>query len=115
MIFGVERDKGLRLNRDTLEFEVVRVGAGGVSEDQILVHDKANLTIANMLVRLPRPDFPVVLGVIYEVPSMPYETVVGAQLRTIRGQSKPDLSKVLRGEGTWEVSGSKKKKGLLSW
>ena len=69
MIFGKERDRGLRLDPRTLTIEVVSLGEGGASEADLLVHDETNLTLAGMLSRLEGPDFPVALGVLYCAPA----------------------------------------------
>ncbi|HEY8946865.1 MAG TPA: 2-oxoacid:ferredoxin oxidoreductase subunit beta, partial [Polyangiaceae bacterium] len=62
LLFGANRDKGLRLDSKTFTLEVVQVGEGGVPLDQVLVHDETNATLAYMLTRMPFPAFPVALG-----------------------------------------------------
>ncbi len=64
MIFGAERNKGLRLNG--LKLEVVTIGENGITEDDILVHDAHNPdpTLHFMLVRL---ESPIVTGIIRAV------------------------------------------------
>ncbi|HBC53481.1 MAG TPA: 2-oxoacid:ferredoxin oxidoreductase subunit beta, partial [Alphaproteobacteria bacterium] len=42
LLFGKEKDKGIRLDPKTLALEVVTVGQDGVTEDDILVHDEKN-------------------------------------------------------------------------
>lgn len=61
--------KGLKFNPKTFGLEVVDVGEGGVPEADILVHDETNLTLANLLVHLPHPEFPMAMGVIYRDPA----------------------------------------------
>ena len=65
MIFGAARDKGLRLNTTKLTLEVVTIGADGVTEADLMIHDETNITLANMLARLQGPEFPVAMGVLY--------------------------------------------------
>ena len=65
--------KGLRFNPQSFSLEVVAVGEDGVTEADLLVHDETNPMIAQMLVHLPRPDFPEALGVIYRAPGEAFE------------------------------------------
>ncbi len=55
-------EKGLRLDPQTLSLEVVDSAAVGA--DAILVHDETNPAIAQLLINMPHPEFPVALGVI---------------------------------------------------
>lgn len=61
MIFGKDRDKGLKLNGLTLE--VVTLGENGISEGDILIHNakEENPALHQMLVRL---EYPLVTGII---------------------------------------------------
>ena len=61
MIFGKEKNKGLRLNG--LKLEVVTIGENGIKEDDILVHNatEKDPTLHQMLVRLK---YPLVTGII---------------------------------------------------
>ena len=62
MIFGKDRDKGIRLNG--LQPEVVTLGENGITEDDLLVHDETDPLIAYMLSRMFWPEFPVPVGVL---------------------------------------------------
>jgi 2-oxoglutarate ferredoxin oxidoreductase subunit beta len=64
MIFGKERNKGLKNNGT--KFEVVTIGENGITEDDILKHDAHDPddTTHYMLVRMTLPDYPVATGVI---------------------------------------------------
>jgi len=105
MIYGKEKNKGLRLKPGLLEIESVTLGENGVSEDDILIHDQTNDTLAQMLFSLPRPNFPVVLGVIYECPAQPFEEAVYAQTEEVRKKlGPPDLNDLIREGRTWEVT-----------
>ena len=58
-----------------------------------------------MLVHLPRPDFPVVLGVIYDVPSPTFEADVHRQVQDAQARSgKADLNAFMAKGRTWSVS-----------
>ena len=67
MIFGKERDKGIRLNG--LQPEVVTIGEDGVTEADLLVHDEhaEDPHLAFMLSRMYWPEFPVPVGVLRDV------------------------------------------------
>ncbi len=61
MIFGKNKDKGLRLNG--LKLEVIPLGEDGYSEKDVLIHDakEEDPTLHQMLIRL---DYPLVTGII---------------------------------------------------
>ena len=65
LVFGSAREKGLRIKPGTVSLEVVTLGENGIGEDDLLVHDETDPTLAGMLARMDGPDFPVALGVIY--------------------------------------------------
>jgi len=102
LIFGAERDKGLVLDPQTLSLKVAIIGENGVSEDDILVHDETNKTLAQMLVAMEPPDFPMAVGVLYCNPAPTYEDGVYAQLPEPGGEA-PDWRHVLETGGTWRV------------
>ncbi len=64
MIFGKDRDKGIRLNG--LHPEVVTIGENGITEADLLVHDEQaeEPYLALMLSRMFWPEFPVPVGVL---------------------------------------------------
>jgi len=63
MVFGKDVKKGLRMVG--MRPEVVTLGEGGVTEDDLLFHDETNATLAMMLSNLHHPEFPEPLGVFY--------------------------------------------------
>ncbi len=106
LLFGAQRNRGLRLKPGKLELEVVTVGEGenGVTSGDILVHDEANRALAQTLVTMEPPQFPVALGVIYCNPASAYEADVYEQARQAGLGTRPaDLETLLRKEGTWVV------------
>lgn len=104
LVYGKDGKKGLRLKPGTLDLEVVTVGEGGVSLNDILVHDETNKTLAHLLINLERPKFPAVLGVIYCNPAPEYEEAVEAQMEAARAaKSGASLEKVLKSGRTWVV------------
>mgnify|MGYP005844689095 CR=1 FL=1 len=105
MIFGKEKNKALRLRKSGFELEVVTIGEDGVSEDDILVHDETNATLAYLLINLPQPDYPMVLGVIYCNPAeVTYDEAVNVQVEAVKEKAgKADLKAILKRGRTWEV------------
>jgi len=104
LVFGPHGERGLRLKPGTLALEAVPVGEGGVALDDILVHDETNRTLAQLLVGLEPPAFPVALGVLYCSPATSYEADVYAQARAAGlGRAAPDLGTLLARDGTWTV------------
>jgi 2-oxoglutarate ferredoxin oxidoreductase subunit beta len=101
LLFGAEKNRGLRLVPGRLQLEVVTLGEGGVTVADILVHDEANRTLAGLLAAL-EPPLPVALGVLYHSPAPTYEGEVYAQVAQA-GPASDDLSRVLRGDRTWRV------------
>ena len=105
LVFGRNRERGLRLKPGTVALEVVPVGEGGVPPGDILVHDETNRALAQLLVALEPPAFPVALGVLYCNPAASYEAEVYAQARAAGFTGEPaDLGALLRREGTWTVA-----------
>lgn len=105
MIYGVNRDKGLRLVNN--ELEVVQLG-NGVTEKDLLVHD-AHTRFAGLHVLLANmnyPEFPVALGVIraYEG-RQTYEIELKLQIEHIKKNSKiKSVDDLLSSGSTWEVT-----------
>ena len=80
MIFGKDRDKGIRLRG--LHPEVVTIGENGVTEADLLVHDEqaAEPYLALMLSRMFWPDFPVPVGVLRAVPRPTHDQLIEGQI-----------------------------------
>ena len=94
--------KGITLNRETLRLEVVDVVDGDVSN--VIVHDETNKAVAQMLVEMPFPAFPVAMGVIYRDPAPTFEAAVVEQNRQVSAGKSPDLNALIRKGQTWEVN-----------
>ncbi len=102
LLFGKDRQKGLRLRPGRLELEIVTVGEGGVALDDVLVHDERNRVMAQMLAGLQPPAFPVALGVLYCDPTSSFDADVHAQVAAA-GPPKDDMGALLRQGRTWTV------------
>lgn len=104
LLFGKERDQGIRLNSEKLELEAVTIGENGVTESDILVHDETNRTLAGWLSRLQPPHAPMALGVLYCNPTDSYDAAVYAQIEAAKKKSpENDLQALLHGGHTWTV------------
>lgn len=105
MLFGKEKNKGLRLNTKVLGLDVVTIGEDGVTIDDVVVHDETNKVMARMLADLHAPDFPEPVGVIYCAPTAAYVADVYTQRILVREKRGPaDLNALLRSGQTWNVS-----------
>lgn len=104
LLFGQDNQKGLRLNPENLTLEVVTIGQDGVAEADIVVHDETNKVLAQMLAELKGPDFPVPVGVIYQVTAPAYVSDVYSQRIAVREtKGNADLNALLRTGHTWTV------------
>ena len=103
MIYGKDRDKGIRLNG--LNLEIVDLSLGKVKEDDLLFHDEqANSTLVYMLSRLRRPDFPEPIGVFRAVEHQTFEDAVRGQIdQAILQKGKGNLQKLFSSGETWKV------------
>jgi 2-oxoglutarate ferredoxin oxidoreductase subunit beta len=104
MIFGKDRDKGIRLNKE-LEPEIVKLG-GDVREDDLLFHDEkaAEPSLAFMLSRMRYPEYPEPMGVLRAVDAPLFEDGIHAQLRDAEKKMGPGSIEALLGAGdTWVV------------
>jgi len=104
MLFGKERNKGLRLNG--LALEVVTIGENGITEADILVHnaETENSVLHSMLVQLSLPEFPVALGVIRNVKATTYDEALHNQRASEKENSKfKTLDDLFLSGNTFEV------------
>lgn len=96
MLFGENNGKGIHLNRDTLELEVVDATT---SPDDVLVHDEANATIAHLLIDL---HLPVAMGVIFRQPTISYEAAFYAHHPSRMRRTKT-IGDFIKGPSSWHV------------
>jgi len=103
LVFGANRDKGIRLRG--LEPEVVTLG-NGVTEADLLVHDEKTEqpSLAYLLSRMHYPEFPEPIGVFRAVQRPIYDEQLNAQLDTARQKDGPgDLDRLFGSGETWTV------------
>jgi len=104
MLFGKERNRGIRLRPGTIALEAVTLGEGGVGMEDILVHDERDHALAQLLVSMRPPELPVAIGVIHCDPAPAYEREALAQLGP-KPVSQLDLNQLLRKGRTWMIGG----------
>lgn len=103
MIFGAEKNKGIRFTGSGLE--VVEIG-GAITEADLLVHDENNKRVAYMLSQMEHPEFPEPLGVLYVDPaSVSHGARIQEQLTgQLARRDAGDLQAMINGNSTWNVS-----------
>ncbi|HVF87175.1 MAG TPA: 2-oxoacid:ferredoxin oxidoreductase subunit beta [Pyrinomonadaceae bacterium] len=104
MIFGKERNKGIRMNG--ARPEVVTLGENGITADDLLVHDiyHKDPSVAFMLARMEYPEFPQPLGIFRTVERDTYEDMLVAQIDlAITKQGRGSLEKLIHSGDTWVV------------
>ncbi len=104
LIFGKNRDKGIRLNG--MEPEVVELGKG-ITEDDLLFHDEqaAEPSLAYLLSRMRYPEFPEPIGVFRAVDRPKYDLELNQQIEVAREKKGPgDLNALFQSGDKWTVS-----------
>ncbi len=106
LVFGVNKDKGIRL--DGFTPKVVDLN-NGFSKDDCWVHDEHDIYKAQILVRifddpkieghLPRP-----FGVFYQTNRTCYEDDMAIQINEARTKKPGDLDKLLKGNEVWVIN-----------
>jgi len=105
MIFGKNRDKGLRMRCNRLE--VVTIGENGVTEDDLLVHNAYDPddTTHYQLVRMSLPEYPVAMGVIRSVQMPSYEQLLYDQVETVSEKSSyHNMDELMRSGNVFEIN-----------
>ncbi len=104
LVFGKERDKGIRLNG--VVPEVVTLG-NGVTEDDLLFHDEKmdDSSLAFLLSRMQVPAFPEPLGIFRRVHRPTYEGLMKQQIEDARSKNgSGDMTALLEGADSWDVT-----------
>jgi 2-oxoglutarate ferredoxin oxidoreductase subunit beta len=106
LIFGANKDKGIRLNGH--KPEIVKLGEG-VSADDLWIHEETDFFKAQILVRLfdnpHSPEhFPRPFGVFFQTQRAAYEDAMTMQIDEITAKKgKGNLDKLLEGNETWVI------------
>ena len=104
LIFGKEKNKGLRLKPGKIELEVITISENSNSAKDVLVHNETDKMLATLLAQMEGQEFPVAIGVLYCNPSDTYEDAVHAQITAAKKKyPSPNLNDLLRSGPTWSV------------
>ena len=104
MVFGKNRDKGLRLNGPRLE--VIQLG-DGITESDLLIHnaEAPDPCLAFMLARMDFPTFPVPVGIFRSVTKATYEDLMEEQVQdSIQRMGPGNLETLLNSGDPWVVN-----------
>lgn len=110
MIFGKDRNKGIRLNG--LRPEVVEIGKDCAIDD-LLIHDEKteDPTLANLLSRMyynpnekdPSKQYPEVVGVLRAVRKPTFDELLQNQITAAQAKGKGRLEDLFKSEDVWTV------------
>jgi 2-oxoglutarate/2-oxoacid ferredoxin oxidoreductase subunit beta len=105
MIFGANKDKGIRL--DGFRPQVVSLNEG-YNADDLWIHDESDIFKAQILTRifddpkqehhLPRP-----FGVFYQAIRPCYEDMMQQQIEEAKQKKPADLNKLIKGNEVWNI------------
>ncbi|MGI8995178.1 MAG: 2-oxoacid:ferredoxin oxidoreductase subunit beta [Pyrinomonadaceae bacterium] len=105
MVFGKNRDRGIRMNG--AQPEVVQLGdETSLTENDLLVHDihLTDPSVAFMLARMEYPDFPQPIGIFRAVERATYEDMLVDQIDAAIAKTGPgNLEKLINSGDTWVV------------
>ena len=103
MVFGKERDKGIRLEGFTPT--VVSLKDGKYSASDLIVHNEKDTMLSFILARMSSiPDLPRPVGVVYSVERPLYEAEVSKQIQQATQKlGEGNLEKLLNHGETWTI------------
>ena len=103
LVFGEGGSKGLAFDVKTMALKIVdaKVNAG-----EVLVHDETNRTLAQLLLTMPQPEFPVALGVVLRQPGVAFEKAYYANQPT-KLKRTGKVADALRQTSIWRVPAAK--------
>ena len=104
MLFGKEKNKGIRMRNSRLE--IVEIGKDGITEEDILVHDQYQQDpgLHLMLAKMAPPHLPIALGVIRSAMYPTYDDLVEEQLKYAKTNSKiKNMDDLLNSGDTWVI------------
>jgi 2-oxoglutarate/2-oxoacid ferredoxin oxidoreductase subunit beta len=99
LTFGPDGSRGLGFDPKTLKLEVVDAAA---EPERVLVHDETNPTLAQMLLAMAPPEFPVALGVVHRVAAPRFEAEFYAHHSTGMKRTA-SVAEALRQTSVWQV------------
>ncbi|MFH1278146.1 MAG: 2-oxoacid:ferredoxin oxidoreductase subunit beta [Candidatus Eisenbacteria bacterium] len=103
LVFGENRDKGIRLDRCHLE--VVTLG-NGITEEDLVVHDEKSPypNLGFMLAHMDYPEFPVGVGVFRDVGRPTYDRLLHDQVNAaVKEKGDQTLEEILKSGECWTI------------
>lgn len=102
MLFGSEKEKGIRLNGNVPE--VIEIGKKWTVDD-VLVHEETDFVLASMLANFTsKEEFPEPIGVLYSVDAPTYDEMLNDQIDTAtKKMGKGKIKNLLNAGDTWVV------------
>lgn len=107
MLFGENNEKGIIFDRGKLK--VAKIGEGGITEEDILVHDahEVDPTLHLAIINMQLPDMPVAFGVIRSVAAPVYDVEMETQIKLVQEKRKVScVDDLLQSGNIWEVTGN---------
>jgi len=103
LVFGKQKEKGIRLNGFTPE--VVNTTEGKYSVSDLLVHNEKDSTLAFILANMiHNPELPRAMGVFLATDRVVYEEQTQNQIARAKAKKgEGDLQKLLDGDETWVI------------
>ena len=103
LIFGAQKDKGIKL--DGFKPVIVSLSDGTHNVDDLIVHDETSKELAMIIAQFTEmEDFPVPFGVIYRVQRPCYGDEMVKQIEdAVKEHGEGDLEKLLFSGNTWEI------------
>jgi len=103
LVFGANGSKGLAFDVKTMSLKIIDAKA---EAHDVLVHDETNRMLAQLLVTMPQPEFPVALGVLLRQPGVAFEKAYYANQPT--GLKRTGrVADVIRQTSVWRVPAAK--------
>jgi 2-oxoglutarate ferredoxin oxidoreductase subunit beta len=99
LLFGADESKGLAFDARTMRLEIIDAKARPAD---VLIHDETNQTLAQLLLSMQPPGFPVALGVVYRDPKPAFENEFLASHPTGMKRTA-SVADALRQTNTWWV------------
>lgn len=101
LLFGEGHSKGLVLDRDLFQLEVVDLEQHPSRRDEVIVFNRKDRHLAMMLAEMQYPDFPTAFGVLYQKEH--HDLVVSDRQVIDREEKGKRLQKKMFGAGAWKV------------
>ncbi len=103
LVFGKQKDKGVRLNGFTPE--LVNLTEGKYTVNDLLIHNEKDSTLAFILANMiHNPELPRAMGVFLAIDRTPYEELMQQQIAKAKAKKgEGNLQTLLDGDETWVI------------